>query len=86
MRISFVFLTLICFWLRWVLAAAFSLFIAVCQLLSCWNAQLSCPSACRILVPLPGTKPVFPALEGRFLGLPGKSLSLVFNVTNYKFI
>ena len=36
---------------------------------------LSCSSACSILVPGPGTKPVSPALAGRFLttGLPGKS-------------
>ena len=39
---------------------------------------LSCPVACRSLVPEPGIKPVSPELEGRFLttGPPGKSLSL----------
>ena len=61
-----------------VLVAAFSLFIPVCRLLSCCSAQLSCPSACRILVPLPRTEPMFPALEGRFPGLPGKSITLFF--------
>ena len=37
--------------------------------------RFSCPTTCRILVPLPGIKPVSPALEGRFLttGPPGKS-------------
>ena len=36
---------------------------------------LSCLVACGILVPRPGIKSTFPALEGRFLttGLPGKS-------------
>ena len=36
---------------------------------------LSCPAACRILVPGPGLKPVSPALEGGFFttGPPGKS-------------
>ena len=36
--------------------------------------ELSCPSACRILVPQTGIKPLFPALQGRFLttGPPGK--------------
>ena len=38
---------------------------------------LSCPTACRILVPPPGIEPTFPALEGGFFttGPPGKSLS-----------
>ena len=37
---------------------------------------LSCPKACRILVPRPGIEPASPALEGRFLttGPQGKSL------------
>ena len=37
----------------------------------CW---LRCSVACGILVPQPGTEPMFPALEGRFLttGPPGK--------------
>ena len=36
--------------------------------------ELSCPTACGILVPQPGIKPEIPALEGRFLttGPPGK--------------
>ena len=36
---------------------------------------LSCPSACGVLVPLPGIQPSPTALEGRFLttGPPGKS-------------
>ena len=35
---------------------------------------LSCPMACGILVPRPGTEPTFPALEGGFLTTrpPGK--------------
>ena len=41
---------------------------------------LSCPIACGILVPLPGIKPLSPALEGGFLtiGPPGKSLPRAF--------
>ena len=37
---------------------------------------LSCPAACGILVPRPGTEPASSALEGRFFttGPPGKSL------------
>ena len=36
--------------------------------------------ACEILIPLPGTEPTCPALEGEVLttGLPGKSLFLLF--------
>ena len=38
--------------------------------------RLSCSAACGILVPLPGTEPTSPALQGRCLttGPPGKSL------------
>ena len=38
--------------------------------------RLSCPAACRILVPCPGIEPASPALEGRFFTTapPGKSL------------
>ena len=41
---------------------------------------LSCPVACRILVPQPGIEPASPALEGGFFttGPPGKSLSIHF--------
>ena len=37
--------------------------------------RLSCPKACGILVPIPGTEPTSPALKGRFLttGPLGKS-------------
>ena len=55
---------------------------------SCWHAgfslvaahRLSCPTACRILVPCPGIEPMSPALEGRFLttGPPGKSPPIRF--------
>ena len=59
--------------------------VAACGLSSCdaWAPErtdsvvavrgLSCPTACGILVPQPGTEPVFLALEGRFLttGPPG---------------
>ena len=39
-------------------------------------SQLSCPNACGILVPQPGTEFMFLALEGGFIttGPPGKSL------------
>ena len=41
---------------------------------------LSCPTACGILAPQPGIKPMSPALEGGFLtsGPPGKSLLIAF--------
>ena len=43
---------------------------------------LSCPVACRILVPQPGIKSVSPPLEVRFFipGPPGKSLGISFGV------
>ena len=53
------------FWLHWVSAAALP-----------WGVcKVSCLAACRILAAWPGTEPVSPALEGRFLtnGPPGKS-------------
>ena len=42
---------------------------------SCGVRGPCCPTACRILVPGPGVKPMSPALTGRFLtaGPPGKS-------------
>ena len=44
--------------------------------------RLSCPAACRILVPGPGLEPVSPALAGRFLttGPPEKSPSMYLQV------
>ena len=44
----------------------------VCSVVVC---RLSCPKVCGILVPRPGIKPMFPALEGWFAatGLAGKS-------------
>ena len=47
-----------------------------CSGSSILSLRLSCPAACRILVPLPGKEPMFKALESRFLttGPPGKSL------------
>ena len=47
-----------------------------CSGSSILSLRLSCPAACRILVPLPGKEPTFKALEGRFLTTrpPGKSL------------
>ena len=47
---------------------------------------LSCPMACGILVRQPGLEPASPTLEGGFLttGPPGKSLSVVFEVS-YKY-
>jgi len=43
---------------------------------------LSGPIACGILVPQPGIKPAFPALEGRFLttGPLGKSKTYFLNL------
>ena len=43
---------------------------------------LSCPTACRILVPRPGMEPTSPALEGGFFttGPPGKSPDKVFEL------
>ena len=43
--------------------------------------RLSCPVACGILVPWPGTESVFPALESGFLttGSPGKSPYVLLN-------
>ena len=70
------------------LSSACRLFVAAHGLLSScdtWAVEregsvvvahgLSCPEACRILVPRPGIEPTFPALEGGFLttGPPGKS-------------
>ena len=42
--------------------------------------RLSCPITCGIWVPLPGIKPMSPALQGRFLttGPPGNSLTSLF--------
>ena len=64
-------------WLPWVLVAACGIFAAVCGLLSLRARALSgsavvvlglsCPTACGILVPRPGMKPLFPALEGGLL-------------------
>ena len=63
------------FWLHWVS-------VEVCEILPCgsWASLLvahglSCPMACAILVPWPGIKPTFPALNGELLttGPPGKS-------------
>lgn len=41
--------------------------------------ELLRPVACGILLPRPGTEPMFPALQGRFLttGQPDKSLNLL---------
>ena len=63
------------------LALLIYLFLSLADLsCSLWvlycGAGLSCPVACRILVPQPGTESLSPALQGRFLttGLPGKSI------------
>ena len=44
---------------------------------------LNCFVACEILVPQPGVKPTYPALQGGFLtaGPPGKSLEREFKIT-----
>ena len=59
-----IFYSFIYFWLHWVLVEA---------------CGLSWPTASGILVPWPGIKPSFPALEGRFLttGTSGKSPFLI---------
>ena len=63
----------------------FQVFIAAwASLLIVVTHQLSCPMACRILVPWLGMEPMFPGLEGGFLttGPPGKSLEVLhFNDT-----
>ena len=48
---------------------------------------LGCPMACGILVPRLRVKPMFPALQDRFLtsGLPGKSL-IVFYAEQYSVV
>ena len=45
--------------------------------------RLNCFTACGVLVPRPGIKPVSPALQGGFLtpGPPGKSLEREFKIT-----
>ena len=60
------------FWLHWALHCSSEVVVAY---------GLSCPTACEILVPQLGIKPVSTALEGRFLttGPPGKSHPL-FNL------
>ena len=85
---SFFFLVLLILfiWLHWVLVAACGFFhCSAWASLQLWCAGsrahgLSCPTACGILVPPPGIKPMSPALEGGFLttGLPGKFLLTVF--------
>ena len=47
--------------------------------------RLTCPAACGILVPRPGSEPASPALEGGFFttGPPGKSLISVFLMYNW---
>ena len=44
--------------------------------------RLSCPGACGILLPSPGTEPSSVALQGRFLtsGPPGKSHCTILNL------
>ena len=50
--------------------------------------RLSCPTACGILIPQPGIKPMSPALEGGFLttGPPGKSPSGCFKIFSLSMI
>ena len=48
----------------------------------------SCSTACGILVPWPGMKPTYPALQGEFLNteLPGKSPAVWFWLTYINFL
>lgn len=56
--------------MHWVLSAAWRILFVAPGIQSArarWLPhKLSCPSACRILVPLPGMEPVCSASEGRF--------------------
>ena len=76
-------------WLRRVFITACGIFVAAlvaaCGLLSSYGVRvfsslvgvrgLSCPAACGIFVPRPGTEPASPALEGGFFTTepPGKA-------------
>ena len=53
-------------WLHWVLVVTRSLLVAQASLDLLWHAGLVCSMAYGILVPQPGVRSVFPALEGRF--------------------
>ena len=82
-------------WLCQVLGAALRTFSVSGTILHCgtWTlklwlsgsvvvtCELSRASACRILVPQTGIKPMFPALQGRFLttGPPGKFQYCIFH-------
>ena len=68
------------FWLRWVFAVAYGLFIAVCKLYLIEACGLSCSVACGILVPQVGIEPVFSALEGP-LDHEGRSCLLFFETS-----
>ena len=92
-------------WQHQVLVAALGIFLVVRGLLSscgmrapkCVGSvvvarELSCPTACGILVPQAGMEPASPALEGRFLTTrpPGKSLlsclylnKLIYHIYDY---
>ena len=68
-------------WLCWLLVGARGIFGASCRIFCCWHTdplvaahRLSHSRAHGSLVPHPGIKLVFPALQGRFLTpeLPGK--------------
>ena len=77
------------FWLHWIFTVGCRLFAAVRRILLLWCMGsllavlgLSCPMACKIIVPWLGMEPVSPALEGEFFfvttGLPQKSLACLF--------
>ena len=80
-------------WLHWVLAVARGIFIAagmwdlLLRRVGSTACGLSCPAACRILVPLPGIKPTSPCIgrqilnhwevkRGKFLSYPSWLLFL----------
>ena len=68
------------FWLRWVFAVAYGLFIAVCKLYLIAACGLSCSVARGILVPQVRIEPVFSALEGP-LDHEGRSCLLFFETS-----
>ena len=44
---------------------------------------LSCPMACGIIAPQPGTKPISPALQGGFLTLDHQESSPAFQLNSH---
>ena len=59
----------------------------LCQVLIVVHQLNSCPAARGISDPQPDIKPMFPALQGRFLttGPPENILEYIFNILEYIF-